>query len=137
MIEIVQLCVVQIHTRTFRRTAIFGNSFHFLNKLRERHTWLFKSATRNRVHVETASIFITPAALCATGGRHLKENSMFEDELIIGLKTNGKYYVRPLDWAGCWDKNGKLKCGNTLFEADTEEEAKAYADGFRAGRTWK
>lgn len=62
---------------------------------------------------------------------------MFEDELIIGLKTNGKYYVRPLNWAGCWDKNGKLKYGNTLFEADTEEEARAYADGFRAGRTWK
>lgn len=62
---------------------------------------------------------------------------MPENELIIGLKTNGKYYVRPLSWAGCWDKDSKLKCGNTLFEADTEEEAKAYADGFRAGRIWK
>ena len=46
--------------RTFRRTAIFGNSFYSLNKLRERHTWLFESATHNRVHVETALIFITP-----------------------------------------------------------------------------
>ena len=63
---------VRVRSSAFRRTAIFGNSFHFLNKLRERHTWLFESATRNRVHVETESIFITPAVLCATGGRRLR-----------------------------------------------------------------
>lgn len=33
----------------------------------------------NRVHVETAPIFITLAALCATGERHLKENFMAEE----------------------------------------------------------
>lgn len=91
----------------------------------------------NRVHVETALIHYAKPLSALPGGAAFKENIMFEDELIIGLKTNGKYYVRPLDWAGCWDKNGKLKYGNTLFEADTEEEARAYADGFRAGRTWK
>lgn len=62
---------------------------------------------------------------------------MIEDELLIGLKTDGKYYVRPIDWAGCWDEDAKLEYGNTLFEADTEEEAMAYADGFREGRNWK
>ena len=62
------------HPYPFRRTAICGNSLHFLNKLRERHTWLFESATRNRVHVETASIFITPAARHATDGRHLRRS---------------------------------------------------------------
>ena len=62
---------------------------------------------------------------------------MIKDELLIGLKTDGKYYVRPICWAGCWDEEGKLEYGNILFQADTEEEVMAYADGFRAGRTWK
>ena len=43
----------------------------FTLKLREWNTWLFESAARNRVHVETAS-FITPAARHATDGRHLR-----------------------------------------------------------------
>ena len=32
----------------------------------------FECRAQNRVHVETALIFITPAALCATGERHLR-----------------------------------------------------------------
>lgn len=38
----------------------------------------------NRVHVETALIFITPAALCATGERHLKEIFMPEENRCCG-----------------------------------------------------
>ena len=62
---------------------------------------------------------------------------MIKDELETGLKTNGKYYVRPLEWAGCWNKYLQLEYGNTLFEADTEEEVNAYVYGFKAGRNWK
>lgn len=62
---------------------------------------------------------------------------MIKDELLIGLKTDGKYYVRPIYWAGCWDKEGKLEYGNTLFEADTDEEVNAYVYGFKTGRNWK
>lgn len=42
--------------------------------LHEWHTSGFEYQTRNRVHVETASIFITPAARRATDGRHLRRN---------------------------------------------------------------
>ena len=58
--------------RTFQRTAISGNSFTYSQKLHEWHTSGFEYRTCNRVHVETALIFITPAALCATGERHLR-----------------------------------------------------------------
>ena len=59
-------------TRTFQRTAISGNSFTYSQKFCEWHTLVFESQAQNRVHVETALIFITPAVLCATGGRHLR-----------------------------------------------------------------
>ncbi len=44
------------------------------------------------------------------------------EQLIYGKKTDGKYYVRSVDWAGVWDKDGNLDSGNTLYEFDTEQE---------------
>ena len=41
--------------RTFRRTAICGNSFTYSQKFCEWHTLVFESQAQNRVHVETAS----------------------------------------------------------------------------------
>lgn len=39
------------------------------------------------------------------------------EQLIIGETNRGTYYVRPLSWAGVWDKDGRL-CGcNTLYES--------------------
>ena len=58
--------------RTFQRTAICGNSFTYSQKFCEWHTLVFESQAQNRVHVETALIFITPAARHATDGRHLR-----------------------------------------------------------------
>ena len=62
---------------------------------------------------------------------------MISNELLIGKNEKGIYYVRPLDWAGQWDKDGRLIYGNVLFESYTEGEAQAYASGFEAGRNWK
>ena len=124
------------HLAHSRELQSLENCSLITSKFRERHTGWFESALRNRVHVETASISLRRRSLRYRRAA-FKENNMIENELIIGLKTNGKYYVRPLNWAGCWGKDGKLEYGNTLFEADTEEEVKAYADGFRAGKTWK
>ena len=30
------------------------------------------------------------------------------EQLIIGETDRGTYYVRPMSWAGIWDKDGKL-----------------------------
>ena len=62
---------------------------------------------------------------------------MISNELLIGKTEKGTYYVRPLDWAGHWVKDGRLIYGNVLFESYTEGEAQAYASGFEAGRNWK
>ena len=37
------------------------------------------------------------------------------EQLIKGKTINGKWYVRPILWAGRWDKNGNLASGNTLY----------------------
>ena len=66
-----------------------------------------------------------------------KENGMISNELLIGKTEKGTYYVRPLNWAGQWDKDGRLIYGNVLFESYAEGEAQAYASGFEAGRNWK
>jgi len=49
-----------------------------------------------------------------------------KEHLILGKRTNGKYYVRPITWAGIWDADGNLKSGNVLIEFDTEEECVEY-----------
>ena len=35
------------------------------------------------------------------------------EQLIIGETDRGTYYVRPMSWAGIWDKDGKLSGCNT------------------------
>lgn len=56
------------------------------------------------------------------------------EQLIKGKTDKGKFYVRPISWAGIWDADGDLHYGNTLFEANTEVECDAFIAGFRAGR---
>lgn len=48
------------------------------------------------------------------------------ERFIKGRKTDGKYYVRPIDWAGQWDKDGNLVYGNTAFESEKEDECDIY-----------
>lgn len=43
-------------------------------------------------------------------------------ELIYGKKADGKYYVRPINWAGIWNEKGELTGCNVLYEFDTEQE---------------
>ena len=69
---VVPRCKVRFLTYPFQRTAISGNSFTYSQKFCGRHTLVFESQAQNRVHVETALIFITPAACHATDGRHLR-----------------------------------------------------------------
>lgn len=47
-------------------------------------------------------------------------------QLIKGKTAKGKYYARPIDWAGQWDKDGNLVYGNTLFESDNESDCDVY-----------
>jgi hypothetical protein len=53
---------------------------------------------------------------------------MINDNLIYGEKAGG-YYVRPITWAGTWDKHGKLVYGNTLYECNSEKECLEYITG--------
>ena len=41
------------------------------------------------------------------------------EQLIKGRTEDGKYYVRPINWAGQWDKDGALVYGNNLIETET------------------
>lgn len=50
------------------------------------------------------------------------------EQLIKGLTTKGKYYVRPINWAGQWDAKGNLCYGNTLFESENERECDIYIE---------
>lgn len=48
------------------------------------------------------------------------------EQLIIGKTVKGTYYVRPISWAGQWDKEGNLAYGNTLYESEKEADCKRY-----------
>ncbi|MCD7968304.1 MAG: hypothetical protein LUG90_21415 [Clostridiaceae bacterium] len=50
------------------------------------------------------------------------------DQLIIGETDRGTYYVRPMSWAGIWDKNGRLSGCNVLYESKSESDCKAYVN---------
>lgn len=52
------------------------------------------------------------------------------DHLIKGKTSKGKFYVRPVNWAGGWDKDLNLVGGNTLFESDKEEEIDIYMEEY-------
>lgn len=44
-----------------------------------------------------------------------------DEMLVTGLTVLGKWYVRPISWAGSW-KEGKLLNGNCLEYFDTKED---------------
>ena len=54
------------------------------------------------------------------------------EQLIKGITTAGLHYVRPIDWAGIWGKDGKLASGNTLFKSENESECDEYIAKFDA-----
>ena len=53
------------------------------------------------------------------------------EQLIKGKTINGKWYVRPILWAGGWDKNGNLASGNTLYESDNEYDCDVYMMNYK------
>lgn len=48
--------------------------------------------------------------------------------LIHGKTTDGKFYVRPMDWSGIWDSSGNLSAGGTLFESESELQCQIYME---------
>lgn len=56
---------------------------------------------------------------------------MTMEQLIKGRTENGKYYVRPINWAGQWDKDGALVYGNNLIETETESEAISFMMNYK------
>lgn len=50
-----------------------------------------------------------------------------KDQLIVCETLKGKFVVRPITWAGCWDEKGRLTYGNYLKEFSTKEVAEEYA----------
>lgn len=50
------------------------------------------------------------------------------EDLITGKTVEGKYYARPISWAGQWDKEGNLVYGNTMFESDKESECTEFVN---------
>lgn len=52
------------------------------------------------------------------------------EQLIMGKKKSGGYYVRPANWAGVWEGNmavdAVLVNGNTLFESENKAECEQY-----------
>lgn len=48
------------------------------------------------------------------------------EHLIKGKTSLGKWYVRPLSWAGIWNKDNELVGCNTLLLTDTEKECDDY-----------
>jgi len=53
------------------------------------------------------------------------------EQLIKGKTKDGKYYVRPINWAGEWDKDGVLVYGNNLIETETEDEATSFMMNYK------
>lgn len=53
------------------------------------------------------------------------------NQLIKGKTVAGRWYVRPLSWAGGWTKGGELAYGRTLFEADTEKECDDFIANYK------
>lgn len=52
------------------------------------------------------------------------------DKIIVCETDKGNYAVRPLNWAGYWDKDGKIKeCGlNHIAVFHYKEDAEWYAE---------
>lgn len=46
----------------------------------------------------------------------------------------GKWYARPMNWAGIWNKKGELVGCNTLFESDSEIEVDKYIEAYNTKR---
>ena len=48
------------------------------------------------------------------------------EQLIKGKTTKGKWYVRPISWAGAWNSKQELEYGSTLYESDNEKDCDNY-----------
>ena len=57
------------------------------------------------------------------------------EQLIKGKTIIGKWYVRPISWAGMWknvnDKDNVLVSGNTLYESDNEYDCDCYMMNYK------
>lgn len=57
------------------------------------------------------------------------------EQLIKGKTITGKWYVRPISWAGMWknvdNKDNVLVSGNTLYESDNEYDCDCYMMNYK------
>ena len=53
------------------------------------------------------------------------------EQLIKGKTVTGKWYVRPLSWAGGWNQNQELTDGNILFESDNEKDCISFMMNYK------
>lgn len=59
-----------------------------------------------------------------------KIEERFDPPFAVFENIVGNYIVRPLNWGGIWNPDGKLVGGNTMLNCDNEEDAKMIADTF-------
>lgn len=53
------------------------------------------------------------------------------EQLIKGKTIKGKWYVRPISWAGEWNQRQELVNGNTLFESENEIDCDCYMMNYK------
>ena len=53
------------------------------------------------------------------------------EQLIKGKTVKGTWYVRPISWAGQWNKKQELVSGNTLYESDNEHDCECYMMNYK------
>lgn len=56
------------------------------------------------------------------------------EQLIMGKKKMGGYYVRPANWCGIWEgspNDAVLVSGNTVFESEKESECRQYIMNYK------
>ncbi len=54
----------------------------------------------------------------------------FNPPFAVFENTMGNYVVRPLDWEGIWNPDGKLIGGNAIVSCPMKEDADMIADTF-------
>lgn len=65
----------------------------------------------------------------------ISEKKYYEPgKLIYGPHVLGGYYVRPINWAGEWDKEGKLSGGNVIAIFTDKEDARRYCEADKSSK---
>lgn len=59
-----------------------------------------------------------------------KIEKRFNPPFVVYENLIGNYIVRPLDWEGIWNPDGKLVGGNSIVSCTIKEDAEMIADTF-------